>query len=190
MKKLFLLAALVIPVQASWAEKADSLKKAIILGDEVDADDLNGTQTLTGNVSLTKGTMVLKAAKALVRKDVDGNLLVALTAAKGESATFRQKRDGGNDLWVEGQAQRIEYDGGKELVKLMSDAKIKKFEGGKVMSEIASEFISYDSRKEIALGRNDASGESKPGKSRVMMVIEPQLPKPAPAASAATTGKQ
>jgi hypothetical protein len=47
------------------------------------------------------------------------------------------------------------------------------------------EFIAYDSRKENITARNDASGESKLGKERPMIIIAPRLPKPAN-----TAGKQ
>jgi len=101
-------------------------------------------------------------------------MTVTLTAAPGKAASFRQKRDGGPDLWVEGQAQRIEYDERNELVKLFSSAVVKEFEGTRMTSEVDGEYISYDNRKEVATVRNDASGESKPGKGRGTLILSPR----------------
>jgi lipopolysaccharide export system protein LptA len=180
-KKLLLLTVLGLAVQTTMAERADSLKRGTIEAESSDIDNVTRTTLLNGNVILTRGTLLMKADKAQVREDVDGNQFVTMTAGNGGNVSFRQKRDGGTDLWVEGQAQRIEYDGDKELVKLFTKAKIKELEGTKVMKEAGGEFIAYDSRKETVAVRNDASGETKPGKGRTIIMLEPQLPKPAAA---------
>jgi lipopolysaccharide export system protein LptA len=190
MKKILLLAMLTLAAHTALAEKGDRLKVGEIKFDSADFDKVTQTNILVGNVVLTQGTLVMKADKATVRDDVDGNQYVTLTAAPNSAATFRQKRDGGPDLWVEGQAQRIEYDGEKELLKLFSGAKLKELEAGKVMKAFDSEYIAYDSRKEIVAARNDVSGESKPGKGRGTLILQPRLPKPGAAAPATSTGKQ
>jgi lipopolysaccharide export system protein LptA len=105
MKKICLLAMLAISAHVAVAEKADSLKETILLSDSIDIDEVTKTRILTGNVSFTRGTMVMAAAKATVREDVDGNQFVVLTSAPGGAVKFRQKRDGGPDLWVEGKNQ-------------------------------------------------------------------------------------
>lgn len=190
MKKVLLVAMLALILPVSKAEKADSLKQFVLLFEKSEADDVNKTTVLTGNVSYTKGTLVMEAAKAILHEDVDGNQSITLIAAPGGVATFRQKRDGGPDQWIEGRAQRIEYDGDKEFVKLIGVAKVKQLEGGKVMYETNSEFISYDSRKEFLATANDASGQNRPGKGRSMIIGQPRLPKPAAATPAPTAGKQ
>jgi lipopolysaccharide export system protein LptA len=59
---------------------------------------------------LTRGTLLMKSTKAVVKEDPEGYHVRGADSAPGKQATFRQKRDGGPDLWVEGQAERIEYD--------------------------------------------------------------------------------
>ena len=184
MKKLLLFSLLALTALLASAEKADSLKEAVITSRKVDIDDVAKKRILTGDVVLTRGTLVLKADNAVLTDSPEGYMLVTLTAAPGKLATFRQKSDGGPDLWIEGQAQRIEYDERVELVKLFSTARIKRLDGAKTTDDIQTEFISYDSRKEVFVGRNDASGEDKIGGGRATMVLAPH--KPAPAASAAS----
>jgi lipopolysaccharide export system protein LptA len=126
---------------------------------------------------------------------------VVLTANAGKTASFRQKRDGGPDLWVEGQAERIEYDERTEIVKLFSNAIVRQLENGRLSSEVDGAFISYDNRTEVANVRNDASGQTKPGQGRNTLIIAPRRTTapsapapaggaPAAAAPAAPAGKQ
>jgi lipopolysaccharide export system protein LptA len=106
------------------AEKADSSKPTQIAFDQLDADDVKQIKTFTGNVVLTRGTLLMKSPKAVVTEDPEGYQYVVLHSAPGTQATFRQKLDGAGDQWVEGQADRIEYDNKTELVKLFAKAQI------------------------------------------------------------------
>ena len=164
------------------AERADSLKQAVINFDSLDVDEVTQTRILTGNVVLTRGTLIMKSDRALVKETPEGYMSVTLTSGPGRVATFRQKRDGGPDLWMEGQAERIEYDERMELVKLFSKAIVRQLENGRLTNELDGAYISYDSRKEVATVRNDATGESKVGGGRGTLIIAPRR---APAAGAA-----
>lgn len=188
MKKLILSAALMLAAMgAAHAEKADSNKPTEVAFDNLDADDVKQIKTFTGNVVLTRGTLLMKSPKAVVTEDPQGYQFVVLTGSGSIQATFRQKLDGPGDQWVEGRADRIEYDARTELVKLFSKAQIKKLEGSKTASQVDGEFISYDSRREFFAVKNSASGESKPGGGRSTMVIQPSIKQaPAPATTPTT----
>jgi len=193
MKKILAVAALSLASLTASAERADSLKQAKIDFNNAHIDEVTQTRTFTGNVVLTRGTLTIKADKAVLTESPEGYMAVTLTAAPGQPATFRQKRDGGPDLWVEGQAQRIEYDERTELVKLFSNAVVKQLEGKRMTSEVNGPFISYDNRTEQANVFNDTSGESKPGGGRGTIIIAPRrtAPAAAPASTpAAPAGKQ
>jgi lipopolysaccharide export system protein LptA len=189
MKKILAAAIFLLVPLAASAEKADALKPVNIQYDKANTDLVTQNYVATGNVIITRGTMILKADRAEVKEAPDGPRTFILTANPGNLATFRQKRDGGPDLWDEGQAQRIEYDERNDLVKLFSKAMIRQLEGQKVTQEMDSEFISYDNRKEVLLGRNDASGADKPGNGRGSITLQPHRT-PAQAAPAAPAGKQ
>jgi lipopolysaccharide export system protein LptA len=187
MKKIVAAAFLSLLSLSASAEKADSLKQAVINFDSLDVDEVTQTRILTGNVVLTRGTLILKSDRALLKETPEGYMNVTLTSNPGRVATFRQKRDGGPDLWVEGQAERIEYDERVELVKLFSKAIVKELENGRLTNELDGAFIAYDNRKEVATVRNDASGETKAGGGRGTLIIAPRrtAPAAAPAAPAA-----
>lgn len=185
MKKFLAFALLGLAAASASAEKADAAKQAVIGYDSLETNEVTQVTILTGNVVVTKGTLILKSDRATIKETPEGDMFVTLTASAGKAATFRQKRDGGPDLWIEGQAQRIEYDERNDMMKLFSNARIRQLEGAKPTNEIESEFISYDSRREVFLARNDASGATKPGQGRGTMIIAPRKPRAAPAAAAA-----
>ncbi len=182
MKKIAIGVVLALLASLAAAERADANKSAVINADSLDIDQVSLTRVLSGNVTVDRGTMRLTADKAVLKETPEGYMMVTLTSTPGKLATFRQKRDGGGDLWVDGQAQRIEYDEKSQLVKLFGSAKIKQLDGSKVTDELDSEFVSYDSRTEQLVSRNDASGQTRAGKGRSTLIIAPHRPAVTPAA--------
>jgi lipopolysaccharide export system protein LptA len=179
MKKISAFAILSLLMLNASAERADAGKQAEILYKNMHIDEVTQTTVLTGNILVTKGTLVLHAEKALVKQTPEDDMQVTLNAGAGKPASFRQKRDGGPDLWVEGEAQRIEYDERTAVMKLFGAAKIRQTEGARLTNEIQSEFISYDSLREVFTARNDADGSSAAGGGRGRMIIAPRKPRPA-----------
>jgi len=189
MKKILAAVSFLLPL-AAMAEKADALKPvAIDFSGESHIDQVTQTYTVTGNVVITRGTMVLKSDKAEVKESPEGYKTVILTANPSKVATFKQKRDGGPDLWSDGQAQRIEYDERADVVKLFSNAIVRQIEGSRVTSDVRGAFISYNNRTEVADVRNDASGQNKPGNGRSTIILQPRRAPAAAPAAAAPAGK-
>ena len=177
MKRFFFLSLFILHLTAAstaHAEKADSDKPTNVEADQMLYDDVKQINTFTGSVVLTRGTLIMKAEKMVVTQDSAGYQFATMFAAPGKLATFRQKRDGGPDLWMEGEAERIEYDGKVEIAKLFSKAKIRRLEGIKPTDETEGEFISYDSRAEFFSVNNTATGQSKPGAGRITTIIQPR----------------
>ncbi len=179
-------ALLAIAGGAAFAERADSSKPTLIDADSATGNEVTQTRTLVGNVVLQRGTLLMKAGRAVIKSDPEGYVYATFYADPGKLATFRQKRDGG-DIWDEGEAERIEYDNKLEIVKMFSRAKITTFEGTRKTQEAQGPYLSYDSRKEVYSLENDVSGTSKTNGGRVRMVIEPKLPPAGTPASAPTT---
>jgi lipopolysaccharide export system protein LptA len=164
-----------VMLKAAHAEKADFDKPTQVEANHGTYDESKQMNVFTGNVVLTRGTLVMHADKMTVRKDAAGNQFATLYAAPGSVTKFRQKRDGGKDIWIDGSAaDRIEYDTKTEIAKLFKNAKIKMTEAGKITDEVEGEFVSYDSRTEFYTVTNSTSGESKPGTGRVRVIIQPR----------------
>jgi lipopolysaccharide export system protein LptA len=157
------------------AERADRDKPTNIEANQMFYDESKQLNTFLGNVVVTRGTLVMHGEKLVLKKDSAGYQFGTLFAPSGGVATFRQKRDGGKDLWMEGYAaDRIEYDTKTEIAKLFKRSKVKMLDGSKITDEVEGEFISYDTRAEFYTANNTASGESKPGAGRVRAVIQPR----------------
>jgi lipopolysaccharide export system protein LptA len=160
---------------SAMAERADREKPTNIEANQMLYDESKQLNTFIGNVVVTRGTLVMHGEKLILKKDSAGYQFGTLFAPAGGIATFRQKRDGGKDLWMEGYAaDRIEYDTKNEVAKLFKRSKVRMLDGSKVTDEVEGEFISYDTRTEFYTANNTVSGESKPGAGRVRATIQPR----------------
>lgn len=158
-----LLAALLVAALPAPAEKADREKEIVVNADKLTADDAKKTSTFSGNVVVTQGTMRMTAATVTVREDAAHHKYYV---ASGNPVTFRQKLDN-SDEWVEGYAQRAEFDDRNDMLRLYDHARVKRDQ-----NEIAGNFISYDMRRELAEVTGAPPGSSSPG-TRVKAVILP-----------------
>jgi len=160
---LLLAALLSLPAQA---ERADRDKPVNIEADRVTIDDAKKISTFEGSVVLTQGTLVLRADRMVVREDPQG---FQHGTAYGNLAKFRQKRDG-VDEYVEGEAERIEYDGRAERLQLFERAQMKRG-----ADEVRGSYISYDQPTEffrVTGTAGNTAGGASPG--RVRAVIQPK----------------
>src|SRR5580765_4978789 len=86
------------------AEKADRTKPLNVVADrEGNFDLLKQVIVFSGNVTITKGTIVIKADRVEVRERPDGYKIAIAFGSPASPSTFRQKRDG-VDEYIDGQA--------------------------------------------------------------------------------------
>jgi lipopolysaccharide export system protein LptA len=166
-RALVLLVVAALAALPAHAERADRDKPLNIEADRMLADDGKQTVIFEGRVVLTQGTFVLRADKLTVRQDKEG---FQSGVAVGSPATFRQKRDG-VDEWIDGEAQRIEYDGKGERVELFDKARVSRDK-----DEVRGNYISYDTRSEIYRVQGAKELPAAPGgrDGRVRAVIQPK----------------
>lgn len=153
------------------AEAADRDQPIDLEADSVKVDDAKQISTYTGNVILTQGTLIIRADKLIVREDNTG---FQHSTSTGNPTTFKQKLEGKNE-YMEGSAQRIEYDGRMDKVQLYTKAWVKRGE-----DIVHGNYISYDANAEYAEvlgGTKSADGVSSSG--RVRAIIQPKNKKSA-----------
>lgn len=155
------LAALILPAAA---ERADREKEIVVGADRLTADDNNKTSTFEGAVVITQGTMRMTANKVTVREDKDRHKFYV---ANGAPVTFRQKRDNA-DEWIEGFAERAEFDDRNDVLKLYSRARVKRNN-----DELTGDFISYDMKREVAEVTGAPANAKTPNAGRVKVIITP-----------------
>ena len=156
------LAALALPAPA---ERSDRAKEIVVGADRLTADDANKTSTFEGDVVISQGTMRMTAAKVTVREDKDRHKYYV---ANGAPVTFRQKRDS-VDEWIEGFADRAEFDDRNDVLKLFSRARVKRNN-----DELTGDVITYDMKKEVAEVSGAPAGTKAPNAGRVKVIMTPR----------------
>lgn len=167
--------ALLALAAAAGAEKADREKPVNLEADRVTIDDAKQTAIFDGKVLLTQGTLQIRGDRMEVRQDKEG---FKFGITWGKPAYFRQKREG-FDEYIEGWAERIEYDSQAQTMQMFDRAQLKRGQ-----DEVQGNYISYDARTEFFQVTGGGIKAAAPGnpEGRVRAVIQPK-PKEAPPAS-------
>lgn len=187
------LGASVLLAGGAMAERADRNKPMNVESDTLRYDDNKQTSVFTGNVVVTKGTMVIRGARLDVRQDPQGYQYGVVTAEPGKRAFFRQKRDtpaGAQDEFMEGEARVIEYDGKADTVHFREQAQLRRYLGAQLNDQMDGALIVYDNTTSILTvdgGQARPGAEGAPGAAsgRVRAVLTPRndgaaTPAPAP----------
>ena len=184
---LFLVAILACGMAS--AEKADSAKPMNIEADALRHDDLKQISVFTGNVVVTKGTIILRGAQLEVRQDAQGYQFGVMTAEPGKRAFFRQKRDtapGAPDEFVEGEGEVIDYAGRADIVKFIRRAELRRYMGGTLADQLNGDLIVYNNLTGIfTVDGNPANASAANPGGRVRAILAPRNAASAPVAPAA-----
>lgn len=165
------LAALAPPV---LAERADREKPLNYEANRGECDELKQVCVLVGEVVLVKGTLRMTGERVQVRKDPEGYQYGIVEAATGKLATFRQRRDAtkaGAEEYVEGHAERIEYDEKADTVKLITRARVRLLENDVQRDELRGDSITYDQRNSKYFVSGGSAAEPAGGDGRVRGTI-------------------
>jgi lipopolysaccharide export system protein LptA len=171
---VFLMACL--PV-AALAEKADRDKPMNIEADNLVHDELKQISIFTGRAVLTKGTLVLRGSRIEVNEDPDGYQFGVVFADGNKRAFYRQKREGLQEF-MEGEAQRIEYDGREDRVTLIDQAEVRRYRGATLGDQMNGKRIVYNNLTDIftidGQPAADDKSSSKAANGRVRATLVPR----------------
>ena len=169
-----LLPGLLLPCPAA-AEKADKDKPTHIEASRMSSDDARRISIFEGGVVLTKGTILVRADRLVVRQDAEG---FQFATATGKPVRFRQKADPKSDkegVWTEGEALRVEIDDRNERIELFERARVTRDQ-----DEVQGEYIFLDQRTEFfSVSAAKGAAPTAP-EGRVRAVIQPKT-QPTPA---------
>ncbi|MDO5289033.1 MAG: lipopolysaccharide transport periplasmic protein LptA [Pseudomonadota bacterium] len=159
-----------------WAERADRNQPMRIEADALRYEDQKQHSTFTGNVVVTKGSIVMRGARLDVWQDASGNQFGTMTGASGQRAFFRQKREGLNEF-IEGEGDTIEYDGKADTVRFVRRAEMRRLEGARLMDEVKGSVIVYNNTTEVYTVDGSAKAPGTPSASssgRVSAILAPR----------------
>jgi lipopolysaccharide export system protein LptA len=165
----------VLTVVGVSAEKADRDKPMNIEADALKYADQQQLTTFTGKVHMTKGSLVLKAARMEVKQDGQGHQVAKLWAEPGERVFFRQKREGLNE-YTEGESETVIYDSQADTITLTSRAEIRLLRGSVVADRIQGHQILLNNITEVFSvdGKPSAASGNGSGSQRVKATITPR----------------
>ncbi|CAN0238713.1 unnamed protein product, partial [Phaeothamnion confervicola] len=160
----------------AFAERADREKPVNLEADRVDLDDAKKEAVFVGSVTLTQGTLTIKADKIIVKQDAEG---FQYGIAYGNPVHFRQKREG-SDEYIEGFSERLEYDGKADKMQMFVNARIQRG-----VDEVRGDYIAYNAVTEFfqVIGGGKAAATTGNPQGRVRAVIQPKSKPGAPASA-------
>ena len=159
-----------VPAQA---EKADRSKPIVVEADRDGVLDLQRrVVSYAGNAVVTQGTMVLRAERIEMRETADGYRAASAIGSAGKQASWRQKRDGVDEV-VEGVADRIEFDGRADTLRFVGNGAVRRLRGGQVADEITGGAIVWDNAAEVFRVEGGPATAANPS-GRVRAVLSPR----------------
>lgn len=161
--RLYAMLCAILLATSAHAEQADRDKPVNLEADTVTLDDIKKISVYQGNVVMSQGTLMLRADRVQVAQNANG---LDKVSATGHPVAFRQKTDSG-DEFIEGFADRIEYDGVTGQLELIGQARLRR--GG---DELHGAQISYNANTGFykVVGQPNAQTPS----GRVRAVIRPK----------------
>ena len=172
-----------LATQNVLAEKADRDKPMQLEANRITIDDAKKIQILEGDVLVTKGTMSLKADRIVITEDQYGFQKGTAFGGKDGLARFRQKREGVEE-YVDGEAERIEYNSNSEVAELFHRACVKSGE-----DQVRGDYIRYDAVSEKYLVTAGENRDPKGPPARVRAIIQPKNKSTESDRSAAPSGR-
>ena len=152
------------------AEKADRDKPVNLEADTVTLDDIKKISVYQGNVILSQGTMMLRADHLQGSQNADG---LDKVSASGRPVAFRQKLDG-REEFIEGFADRIEYDNVSGQLELIGQARLRRGS-----DELRGAQISYNANTEFYKVVGQPGAQTPSGRVRAVIRPKPRSEQPA-----------
>jgi lipopolysaccharide export system protein LptA len=166
-----LAALLAFAAAPALAEKADQDKPTQIEANRMSSDETRRLNIFEGSVVLTKGTLLVRADRILVRQDAEG---YQYATATGAPVRFRQRqdpKDGKEGGWLDGEALRIEIDNRKSTIELHDKARVTR-DG----DEVLGDYIFVDQKSDYFSVSAGPDGATKAPGGRVRAILQPKAP--------------
>lgn len=147
-----LLRKLVIPcgllasccIGSAQAEKADQAKPVVLEAEKVSVNDVQQVYELEGQVLLTKGSILITGEKGNIKVDPEGYEYVDVQGKPESTASFRQRREGPANEFMQGHGQTVIYNAKTELLTLTGDASLKRLHNMQLLDQLHGWKIDYD----------------------------------------------
>lgn len=168
-RNLLITTSLLAVSMSALAMKDDTTKPMTITSDNQAVDINTNTVTLTGNVIVKQGTILVKADRATIVRP-GGESGKEVVEGFGNPVTFYQMQDNGKP--INGHAQKVRYDVSADLVTLTGNAYLEQLD-----SNVTGDRITYLVQKQQMEAFSDK------GKRVTTVLVPSQLQQKTPAAA-------
>ena len=137
---MILFLSLLSSLKISYSNSKDSKNEPLrVDADSLQHDDKKLITTFEGNVVLTRNNLIIKGDILKLQQTDDG---LAYGHIIGKPALFKQKREVYGD-WIEGSAERLDYDERNSMFLLTGNASLKRKMNGQIKDEVSGDKLSY-----------------------------------------------
>ena len=144
---LFALSAWVLSYPAH-AEKADQDKPIILEAEKVSVNDVQQIYDLKGQVLLIKGSIIVTGEDGRIQVDPEGYEFVDLKGSRDTTASFRQRREGPADEYMQGRGAHVTYNAKTEMLTITGNANLNRSLNMQMLDQLQGWKIEYDDVKQ------------------------------------------
>lgn len=163
-KRALLLFSLLLLSPLSFALKSDESQPIQIEANQATADQVNMVTVFTGNVVVTRGSMIVHSNTAQASQDAQGYKTIHMV---GTPVTFSQLNDDGDK--TEGQCNDFNYNTKNNLAILTGRARVKKGD-----NLVMGDRLTYNTQTQIYSATSaNANGISNTKSGRVTVILQP-----------------
>ncbi len=130
------------------AEKADQNKPVILEAEKVSVNDVKQAYDLNGQILLIKGSIIVTGEDGHIAVDPQGYEFVDVIGTPEAVASFRQRREGIADEFMQGRGTQVTYDAKTEFLTLSGDASLKRLLNMQMLDQLKGWKIEYDDVKQ------------------------------------------
>ena len=130
------------------AEKADQDKPVILEAKKVSVNDVRQIYDLSGQVLLIKGSIVVTGEDGHIEVDPEGYEYVDVKGSPDATASFRQRREGPADEFMQGRGAQVNYNAKTEVLTITGDASLKRLLNMQTLDQLRGWKIEYDDVKQ------------------------------------------
>jgi lipopolysaccharide export system protein LptA len=130
------------------AEKADQDKPIILQAEKVSGNDTSQVYDLNGEVLLIKGSIIVTGEDGNIKIDPEGYEFIDVKGTPEAVATFRQRREGLANEFMQGHGTHATYDAKTEILTLIGSASLKRLLNMQMLDQLHGWKIEYDDVKQ------------------------------------------
>jgi lipopolysaccharide export system protein LptA len=126
------------------AEKADQDKPIILEAEKVSVNDVQQIYDLKGQILLIKGSIVVTGEDGHIQVDPEGYEFVDVKGSIDATASFRQRREGPADEYMQGRGAQVTYNAKAEVLTITGDASLRRSLNMQMLDQLQGWKIEYD----------------------------------------------